>query len=304
MINGPKSIEHKNVLIFLEEIIRNEPQNKMNPEIISEIIPLVVQKFVVAKGFIKNLAGKILNMMITHCNVEGLLYSLILNSGHKNHIIAETCLTYFCKVLLRPNSQTSSVKISLASLSKDLYFIIFKGLMVNLFVKQIKIVHAAESALLVLLEILEQQKFVFIIELMITEACVPENFKNQVSKGITNAQKRKKLNEKVDSKTSVVLKKSALNRISLNKPRLTFPANQLPGLGQNNAFNSGINQMESGIKRTFSNASTTYNISRNDSGSSLKLNPKKVQPKRKSGLGDFIKNQRMMMKGQNNQIYM
>lgn len=230
ILNGPKTIEHKTVLIFFQEVLSNEPSLGLGAEIISELLPLIVHKSINGKGFIKTIAKQLLDFMTNHCNIEGLLYSLLVNSGNKNNLIAELSIKHFVKVLRRKNSQgISSSAQAVLSFSKELFFMLFKGLILNLKAKRIKLINPSEAALLFFLESLGQEKFVYIIELMVTEGQIPVDFKAAVSNGIGNAQKR------ALQRQQKKLKKQA----SSTKPRKT--------MNQSNIMNSLLSQTSSGM---------------------------------------------------------
>lgn len=207
ILNGPKTIEHKTVLIFLQEVLVNEPSLGLGPELVSELQPLVAQKSINGKGFIKILAKQLLEFMCQTCNLEAMLYSLLISSGNKNSVVAELSMKYFVRTLRRkdlPGMRPTSE--SVLGFSKELFFILFKGLTLNLQAKRIKLVNPSEAALLFFLNTLGQQKFVFIVELMIAEGQIPGDFKFCVSRAISNAQKRakareqKKMNKQLNSK--------------------------------------------------------------------------------------------------------
>lgn len=356
MIKGPKSIEHKIVLIYLQEVLRNEPNLGLSPEIISQIVPLILHKKISGKGFIKKISGHLLNFLIENCSLEGMLYSLIMNSGNKNNLIAELSMKSFRKVLHRPSKGMKSVQNSVTNFSKELFFVLFKGLVLNLLAKRIKVMKNSEDSLLFLLEILSQDKFVFIIELMINEQCIPFDFKDKISKGISNAQKRvqikkeksSRLNKKYSSPSSYFKQSngqdsSSKNTFSQNSRDISnsllshgginssqrdtdFPTgmshvlgqngvdflnkishNNLHGLKESIILKSGKGQRQTimdnshpefgeninCLKRSYSNASTTYQSSREHSNSNRS---KGGNSKKSSGLKDFIKKQRRMMK--------
>jgi hypothetical protein len=213
ILNGPKTIEHKTVLIFFQEILSNEPSLGLGAEIISELLPLIVAKSITGKGFIKIIAKQLLDFMTRHCNLEGMLYALLVNSGNKNNLIAELSIKHFVKVLRRKDPQgvpTSAQGV--LTFSKELFFMLFKGLILNLKAKRIKLINPSEASLLFFLNTLGQEKFVYIIELMVVEGQIPPDFKTVVSNGITNAQKRAKQRQE----------KKNQKQASLQKPRKTM----------------------------------------------------------------------------------
>ena len=193
ILNGPKTIEHKTVLVYFQEVLSHEPGLGIEPETISELIPLIVQKTIAGKGFIKTIAQRVLDQMTLKCNFEGLLYALLLNTGNKNVLVAQLSIKHFVKVLRRKSeSNLPSPQMLVQNLSKDLFFMLFKGLVINLRAKRIQLINPSEAALLFFLNNLGQEKFVYIIELMVSEGQLPNDLKQAISSGIANAQKRVK----------------------------------------------------------------------------------------------------------------
>ena len=189
----------------------------MGPEIISEIIPLITQKSIAGKGFIKDIAQRVLDIMTLKCNTEGLLYSLLINTGNKNILISQLSIKHFVKVLRRkPINNGITQENVIQNFSKDLFFMLFKGLIINLQAKRIKLINPSEAALLFFLNSLGQEKFVYIIELMITENQIPSDFKNIISTGIENAQKRVKNREEKALKKQTKLQKVPRKNFSQN----------------------------------------------------------------------------------------
>lgn len=226
ILNGPKTVEHKTVFIYFQEILANEPGLGVEPEIISELVPLVVQKSIAGKGFIKTLAQRVLDEMTVKCNFEGLLYALLLNTGNKNVLAAQLSIKHFVKVLRRkPEQNIASPEVLVQNLSKDLFFMLFKGLVINLRAKRIQMVNPSEAALLFFLDVLGQEKFVYIIELMVSEGQLPADLKQAISCGIENAQKRKK------QRQEKAAKKQKSQKFSLKK-----------SLSQGNVMNSILSQ--------------------------------------------------------------
>lgn len=191
ILNGPKTIEHKTIFFFFQEVLLNEPSLGLSAEVISELQPLVAQKSVTGKGFIKDIAKELLGAMTIRCNAEGMLYSLLVNSGNKNMLIAELSIKHFVKVLRRESFSGIPTPTQLIpGFSKELFFMLFKGLTLNLKAKRIKLINPSEAAFLFFLNVLGQEKFVYIIELMVSEGQIPPDFKEYISTGIANAQKR------------------------------------------------------------------------------------------------------------------
>lgn len=196
ILNGPKTIEHKTVLVYFQEVLVHEPCLGLGPDIVSELQPLIAQKSVNGKGFIKSLAKQLLECMSQKCNLEAMLYSLLINSGNKNNVVAELSMKHLVRTLRRSQmAGFPSTVESVLKFSKELFFVLFKGLSLNLQAKRIKIANPAEAALLFLLNALGQQKFVYIIELMISEGHIPADFKATISRGISNAQRRAQARE-------------------------------------------------------------------------------------------------------------
>jgi hypothetical protein len=191
ILNGPKTIEHKTVFIFFQEVLANEPALGLGPETVSELQGLICQKSITGKGFIKDLAKELLMLMTRRCNIEGMLYSLMVNSGNKNMLIAELSIKHFVKVLRRKEIQgRPAPSQQIQGFSKELFFMLFKGLSLNLKAKRIKLINPSEAGLLFFLNALGQEKFVYIIELMVAEGQIPPDFKEYISTGVSNAQKR------------------------------------------------------------------------------------------------------------------
>lgn len=207
ILGGPKTIEHKTVLVFLKELLSREPELRLEPELVSELQPLVAQKSVAGKGFIKTLARELLEGMSQRCNLEAMLYSLLLSSGNRNSVIAEQAMKFFVRTLRRARAPGLPAPAqALQSFSKDLFFLLFEGLLRNLRAKRVKLVQPSEAALLFFLNALGREKFVFIVELMITEGRVPGEVKDSVARGISNAQNR------VQAREQKKLKKQANSR--------------------------------------------------------------------------------------------
>ena len=324
MLKGPKTVEQKVILLYFREVISNEPNIGLGPDVISTIQPAVCLKAVSGKGFIKKLSEELMVLLITRCSLEGMAYSLSLGCLHRNTKIAETSSLNLLKIFKRGQISAQTTQNAILSFSKDLFLVLFRSVIQSLQSKRFQVVKSCEDTLSLLLGFLGQEKFVYIIELMLQEQGLSPQIKQLVSKGIQNSQEREqKLAAKENAKLTKlgILSKTRANtqrnsmastRTSMvsNQSRYSLYSNQMDQMRLSNFQRIQASPMINGSefggmstkRRHNSLTAPQMQMSRESSGQSLKQGghshnkSKKKGTKRKSGLSEFIKNQRNKMK--------
>ena len=326
MLKGPKTVEQKVILLYFLEVISNEPSIGLGPDVISTIQPAVCLKAVTGKGFIKKLSEELMILLITRCSLEGMAYSLSLGCLHRNTKVAEVSSLNLLKIFKREPISAQTTQNAILSFSKDLFLVLFRSVIQSLQSKRFQVVKSCEDTLSLLLGFLGQEKFVYIIELMLQEQGLSPQIKQLVSKGIQNAQERE---QKVAAKENAKLVKLGVlprtrantQRNSMASSRTSMMSNQ--SVSRYSLYSNQMDQMRlsnfqriqaspmingsefggmSAKRRHNSLTAPQMQMSRESSGQSLKQgghSNKKSQKKgtkRKSGLSEFIKNQRKQMK--------
>lgn len=322
MLSSAKTVEQKVVLVYLGEVVRNEPNVGLGAEIVSVLQPAVCGKAVNGKGFIKKYGEELLQLFVRKLNLEGMVYSLGLGCLNKNSKIAEISGKKLHEILQRGPILVTQQAVM--NFSKDLFLSLFRSVIQSLQSKRFQVVKSCEDILFLLLSVLGQEKFVYIIELMIHEQNLSPQIKNLVSNAIEAARKRGEKKASKQLQQSQQMGKFGKNRsmtptradshitnrnsVMSNMSRASLYSNQMDKMRLSNfqriQESPLINGNAQGVivggrKRHNSLVSGGMVMSRDSSGQSLRSDggkKKKKKTKRSSGLSEFIKNQRNKMK--------